>query len=560
LPEPQVGVTGEGIVDGRDRTAASITPRQELVMSKRTPAPEGYYDDEDDLEDFVDPEVSEQRASVRQRFVAIFSTSYGISALVHVAILLILASIILTRPPEPTEAVLSVRPRTPPIELVNPIKATEDQPKIETLEQVDIPQDEIEEEVVPVSDIPKGEPDNASNKELLDHRNVDAFGVGGGSAGARGDPNGIGRHGGEGCRPETESAVKAALRWLKHHQQPDGSWAAGRWSEQCRGTPCAFEKRPAHWNAGSSQHDVGLSGLALLAFLGNGHTGRGSGEFQATVRKGLRWLQGQAAADGSIGVRGQGDQIYDHAVATMAICDAYFLTKDVGLHRVGQAAIDYLVAAQNPGLGWKYGVRSGRNDTSVTGWCVLALKNARVAGLTVPDEAFEGARQWFLRGTASNGDTGYETPGGGSSTLEECRDIFDDLPVNTGVSVLCRLLMGERRSADAIRQGCKLMLERRPAWSPTGRVNNFYYWYYGTYAMFQHGGQPWHDWNEAMQQALLPSQRTDDCANGSWDADDPWSPVGGRIYATALNALTLEIYYRYKRAQETPGPVTTGPR
>ncbi|MBI3272198.1 MAG: hypothetical protein HYZ53_24610 [Planctomycetes bacterium] len=35
-------------------------------------------------------------------------------------------------------------------------------------------------------------------------------------------------------------------------------------------------------------------------------------------------------------------------------------------------------------------------------------------------------------------------------------------------------------------------------------------------------------------------------ACGSWDADDRWGFEGGRIYATALNTLTLEVYYRYE--------------
>ena len=84
-----------------------------------------------------------------------------------------------------------------------------------------------------------------------------------------------------------------------------------------------------------------------------------------------------------------------------------------------------------------------------------------------------------------------------------------------------------------------------PQWEDTQR--NYYYWYYGTYALFQAGGQRWRRWNLAMQDALLPHQRDAGCARGSWDAIGEWCLVGGRVYATALNALTLEIYYRYRR-------------
>jgi hypothetical protein len=240
----------------------------------------------------------------------------------------------------------------------------------------------------------------------------------------------------------------------------------------------------------------------------------------------------------------------------MALCETYAITRDIGFRAPAERAARFLVEAQNPGLGWRYQVRGGQNDTSVTGWCFLALKAARTARFEVPDEVFAGARTWFERATDSEGNAGYQSPGGGSARLGPDGN-FIDFPTNTGVAVLCRLLVGERRSTPALRLGGKHLLETPPAWPTPGETKgvNFYYWYYGTYAMFQLGGQPWHDWNEAMKKALLPNQRTDGCARGSWDPVDEWSVAGGRVYATAMNALTLEIYYRYQRAQEHAGPV-----
>jgi hypothetical protein len=51
-----------------------------------------------------------------------------------------------------------------------------------------------------------------------------------------------------------------------------------------------------------------------------------------------------------------------------------------------------------------------------------------------------------------------------------------------------------------------------------------------------------------MKNALVPHQHTgkDGCRNGSWNPEvDRWGFEGGRVYATAINALTLEVYYRY---------------
>jgi len=80
-----------------------------------------------------------------------------------------------------------------------------------------------------------------------------------------------------------------------------------------------------------------------------------------------------------------------------------------------------------------------------------------------------------------------------------------------------------------------------------------YYWYYGTLAMFQMGGKSWKQWNAKMKAALLPNQRKGGPVDGSLqDVDGSWDPVswlcrhsGTRVYTTAVNALSLEVYYRY---------------
>jgi len=49
---------------------------------------------------------------------------------------------------------------------------------------------------------------------------------------------------------------------------------------------------------------------------------------------------------------------------------------------------------------------------------------------------------------------------------------------------------------------------------------------------------------------LVPAQRLskDGCLCGSWDTTDRWSKMGGRVYATAINTMALEICYRYANA------------
>ena len=40
----------------------------------------------------------------------------------------------------------------------------------------------------------------------------------------------------------------------------------------------------------------------------------------------------------------------------------------------------------------------------------------------------------------------------------------------------------------------------------------------------------------------------DVCSRGGWLVGDRWSHAGGPIYTTAINTLTLEVYYRYENA------------
>ena len=91
------------------------------------------------------------------------------------------------------------------------------------------------------------------------------------------------------------------------------------------------------------------------------------------------------------------------------------------------------------------------------------------------------------------------------------------------------------------------VLEVLPAWVEDTPANDMYYWYYGTYAMYQTGGESWAKWNAALKEALMPSQHKKGPMQGSWDPIGPWGYAGGRVYSTAILALTLEVYYRFPR-------------
>ena len=419
-------------------------------------------------------------------------------------------------------------------------------PRIDAEVMVEKPIILLEEEVEITKDIPRGTSfDNLSNKNLDSTSCVDAYGIGGGRAGAYGQRWGKGSLAREGGSPGTESAVTAALRWLYFHQDKNGMWDQDGFERHCKDTSCGGK--------GTGQYDVAVSALALLAYLGNGHTHR-VGQFKKTVRRGLDWLKNQQGPDGSLGTRGGVESwIYNHAIGTMALCEAYAVTRDYKLKDHAQRAVDYIRGAQNPGLGWRYKPRDGRNDTSVSGWMVLALKAANTAGLSVDKSMFDGATNWFDRVTNTTGKCGYIRPGDPGLVIRGVNDSYAKLPTMTGVSVICRIFCGQSRRDPKIQKGVDILMANLPDWNTPGNDKvDMYYWYYATYAMFQFGGDKWQKWNKAMKTALLDTQRQGGCPDGSWDTDGKWSMVGGRVYTTAIDALTLEIYYRYARAHVGP--------
>jgi hypothetical protein len=296
-----------------------------------------------------------------------------------------------------------------------------------------------------------------------------------------------------------------------------------------------------------------MTGLALLAFLGDGNTTR-EGTYKEVVARGIAWLKDQQDPEsGLIGRRIGHQYMYGHAIATLAVCEAYYFSKSPLIKKVAQPAIDLITRARNDYAAWRYDmVPNGANDTSVTGWMVFALKSAEEGKLEVDPQAFVGALGWIDGVTdQANGRVGYDSMGSWSSRITHLNDQFpsDRSEAMTAVGLLCRIFMGQTPEKDPIlAKHADLMLRRLPEWDPANKSSDFYYWYYGTYAMYQLGGQHyWEPWRKAMEKAVVSTQCKDGDKRGSWDPIDPWGFAGGRVYSTALMTLCLEVYFRYAR-------------
>jgi len=358
--------------------------------------------------------------------------------------------------------------------------------------------------------------------------------VGGGGAGCFGYRSGGGRRrcvAKFGGSRASESAVDAALRWLARHQEPDGHWDTMKYGSE-------------------EFSDHGTAGLAALAFLGAGHTER-AGKFKGNVTAAVQWMIKQQAADGSIGkgvAKGHHERFgYHQAICGLSLAEAYGMARNPRTGQAAQKSVDWSTEGhQCEYSGWRYSPKQ-QPDTSVTGWFIMQLKSAKVAGLKVEGKGFSGAAAWLDKVTTKPGENGDPYGGRVGYTGKST-----ERPPMTAVGMLGRQFLGFKRNDPLLIGGGEHLIENLPKWSnnrssySSGRGTNFYYWYYGTLSMFQMGGKYWKAWNSSLRDMLIQNQRRGGDEDGSWDYEpDALGQYGGRVYTTALGALCLEVYYRY---------------
>ncbi len=343
---------------------------------------------------------------------------------------------------------------------------------------------------------------------------------------------------------QTEKAVHAALKWLAAAQSANGGWDASRFGAGKEQRVLGEDRRGAGRNA-----DTGVTGLALLAFLGSGNTHR-HGAYTSQVADGLEYLRQRQRSDGALfGDAQVFARMYCHSMATFAVCEALALTGDERLKPVAEAAVRYTLAMQHPtDGGWRYR-RGDTGDTSQLGWQLMTLKSAELAELPVPASTWSLVERYLRR--VRRGNTGglasYRPEAPASRTM-------------TAEAMFCRQLLRATGyggiSTSELHEALRVISQQPPA----DNQRNLYYWYYATLALHQakeestDAADTWDDWNHSLTTVLLTTQQED----GSWSADTTWGGYGGRVYTTALSAMCLEVYYRYLPAQ-APGPVARRP-
>ncbi len=317
----------------------------------------------------------------------------------------------------------------------------------------------------------------------------------------------------------SERAVQLALDWLARNQQQDGSWnLTGPFSD-----------------GGARDNPLAATAMALLAFQGAGHTHK-QGKYQKNVDRGMKFLLKRQDEQRGAFTRGvtTHEQFYTHGQCSIAVCELYAMTGDAALKSRAELAIKFCVDNQDPrNGGWRCSERDD-SDTSVTGWILMAMQSAKMAGLEVPQTTLDNIGK-YLDTAQVGGSSRYSYIPGASPT-----------EVMTAEALLCRQYLGWARDDPNLKDGVDYLLTNLPDWHNN---RNVYYWYYATQVMHHMEGEPWKKWNASMRDLLVSKQQTTGKERGSWHPTGPdpdqWGAHGGRLYTTCLSVFILEVYYRH---------------
>jgi Ca-activated chloride channel family protein len=356
--------------------------------------------------------------------------------------------------------------------------------------------------------------------------------AGGAAAGGMGGAGGRG-----GTTQATLATVSGHLQWLRRHRSPGGGWDFATFDAQCGSEKCDGRGEPGH--------EAEATGLALLNFLGSGDT-TASGQFQGDVRSAVRHLAALQQEDGSFVVADAPDRLRQHAISTLAIVEAFGATSPPTevLRRPALDGVAFLLRARAEHGAWNFA--DGAVDLEATALATLALRSAETARLDVDAESLRRAHADVVAALDAITDraTGLVAAPkrGGESALPE--------ETANAIALATRVVADDHPENDELAaKGAAWLEERAPSTDASALRDDPNHWYFGSIALRQLGGDAWKKWGDALRTVVVGRQLVDvsrdDC--GSFEPSGPDAKRLGRVGATALAALTLEVYYRYPR-------------
>jgi hypothetical protein len=322
-----------------------------------------------------------------------------------------------------------------------------------------------------------------------------------------------------------ESRILDGLTWFKRHQGPDGCWDAATFGRHCDptlGEACDGAAEPGWTTEGTA--------LVLLAYLGAGYDPQRTSPYQESVTRGLKWLRNGQAPGGWLAPQTTPEHRVAQAIATIALCEAYRMTRQSAWKTAAQQGLDALagaIPARTSGPDNPEPIESSLTEAC---WAALALQAGEAAGVAVDGRAKQRTIDFLAAHSNLATDRKFVSTKAGST-----------LPA---LWMLTRISgMGPAPEDPLVRAASQRLLEHLDVESAAPGTIDPVTWYAGSAALQRLGGAAWDRWALALKRALIDREtKSPGCGTGSGCPPDF---AGGRLRATAFLTLAVEIYYRY---------------
>lgn len=290
--------------------------------------------------------------------------------------------------------------------------------------------------------------------------------------------------------PQAESAIDKGLAFLAKSQRGDGAYGG--------------------------QHSAAVTGLGLMAFMVKGHM-PGEGRYGQSMDRALSHLIARSNAGGGY----IGSNMYEHALATLALSEAWGMSERPDIRDALKKAVEVILRAQHSSGGWRYQPVPLEHDVSVTVMQVVALASAQEAGIMVPAETIDKAMTYIKKCQKSDGGFSYQYSGGSSAFARSAASVLG-------------LMLGGERDWPGVERGLAYITRHGDGEIKGGR-HYYYGQYYAVQAMYQAGDDFYLNWYPRIHDRLVSVQRGD----GSWRGEI------SEQYATAMSILILGVPYRF---------------
>jgi len=365
------------------------------------------------------------------------------------------------------------------------------------------------------------------------------------------------------ARQRFHDLSRAALHWLKDHQDRAGFWCPATFGESSTRSGAvrscnlrAIESLAS--DTGQESARIEATALALLHFVDCGYDHK-EGNFKTACRNAILWLRGQMFEDGNVG-DWRGDSVRTQAWATLALAEVYGLSADPALRPLVERSLQFLLDARIASSGWGLRYRSGEADVISTALAREAIHIAALAGIELVTEiALRDSRSFLWQMCQGDGEQMTLRYSASAATAPgHCRGLAE-------AAWLATMLVHQSVSTEsptAMEIARRLTIsENLPQWR-LGQVDTFYWWF-ACRALYQMGSAPADAWFEPMRKVLRDHQRgctaTDEAVNatertldefGSWDVADAFGARTGRVGVTAICGLVYSQLHRFERLRE----------